>query len=173
MRMCVGICGPHHTCGGQRTTCWSSSSHEGPGDGTQVGRFGSKCSYCWSILPASICYVALVGLIGHVISNVFPPQKRQLPRVPGLTFVASPSVVYCHCMNMAGFQGPGMQRARDPIKLAQDVFLSWVWGAWTNGAKWRALGKAVWLTEAVVSRVLKLYCPWLTQEDEISICIPL
>lgn len=56
---------------------------------------------------------------------MFPLQKCQLPRVPGLTFVAlTPSVVYCHCMNMARFQGPGVQRARGLIKLAQDIFLA-------------------------------------------------
>lgn len=92
MQMYVVICGPHHTCGGQRTT-----SHEGPGNGTQVGKFGSKCPYCWSILPGSIFYVALIGLIGLFISNMFPPQKCQLPRVPGPTFVA---LTFCGMLSL-------------------------------------------------------------------------
>lgn len=156
-----------------------SPSHEGPRDRTQVGRFVSKCLYCWAISPDSIFYVALNRslLIGHLVAlsllyqhlvdNMFLLQKCQLSNVPFLTFVAlTPSMTHCHGVHVAGFQGPGMQ-GLDQINLAYSVLFELGLRGLDKWGKMKALGKEVWLTEGVVSSsrcALKLHCPWLSPE---------
>lgn len=65
-------------------------------------------------------------------------------------------------MNMARFQGPGVQRARGLIKLAQDIFLAGFEAPGRMGQNEEHWGRKserlrLWSTEA--RKVLRLHCP--------------